>query len=474
MTRVIISFLILILGINIAAQENGICNISFEIKNHENNFISLAYHMGDQQFIKDTIYTDKYGKATFGSDEKIDRGMYMIVFPDNDLFELLISNDQNFSVSCDRNDIANTVKFEGSEENTAFLEYRKKWMDFQEKATQKSQMLRKLSDNDSIAILRKEISDLEKDILGYIRSTAKKYEGSLLSSILYSMLPVEMPEFEVEVNVNNADSVKWVMGYNYNKEHFFDNIRLDDPGLIRTPILHNKLMTFFSRTLIQAPDSLIPQIRKVVELASANRETFRYVTSFLFNHFRQSQIMGHDAIIVMLADEYYLNGKADWVSEEFLEQLEKDVAAIRPSLIGKKAADLTMETYSGVFRSLHDIKSDFTIVYFWEPNCGHCKKVTPALRDIYRKHKNGDIEVFAVCTQSDRKEWEDYIAENELDWINGWDPLRTTAYDFYYNVKATPLIYILNKDKEIIAKKLPVENIEDFISTYRRINKSKN
>lgn len=471
MTRAIISLFILILGINLAARESSKCNISFEIKNHGDSFISLAYHMGEQQFIKDTIYTDKAGKARFSSDEKLDRGMYMVVFPNNDLFELLISDDQHFSVRCDRNDISNTVKFEGSEENTAFLEYREKWMNFQEKATNKRQMLQDLSDSDSINALRKEISALEEDMLRYIRSTAKKHEGSLLSSILYSMLPVEIPEFKVSGNVSNIDSMKWVMGYHYNKEHFFDNIRLDDPGLIRTPILHGKLKTFFSRTLIQAPDSLIPEIRKVVDLSSSNRETFRYVTSFLFNHFRQSQVMGHDAIIVMLADEYYLNGKADWVSKEFLEQLEKDVAAIRPSLIGKKATDFTMETYAGVFRSLHDIRSEFTIVYFWEPNCGHCKTVTPALRDIYRKHKNNGLEVFSVCTQNNRKEWEEYIAENELDWINGWDPLRSTAYDFYYNVRATPLIYILNKDKEIIAKKLPVENIEDFINTYRRINK---
>ncbi len=471
MSRAIISFFVFILGINLAAREAAKCNISFEIKNHEDSFISLAYHMGEQQFIKDTIYTDKAGNGVFKSDENLERGMYMIVFPDNDLFELIISDDQNFTVSCDRNDIINTLKFEGSEENTAFLEYRKKWMNFQETAANKRQELQKLSNSDSISIVREEISSLEEDMLGYIRSTAKKHEGSLLSSILYSMLPVEVPEFEIPFNVSNRDSMQWVLGYHYNKEHFFDNTRLDDPGLIRTPILHGKLKTFFSRTIIQAPDSVIPEIRKVVDLASANRETFQYVTSFLFNHFRQSQIMGHDGIIVMLADEYYLNGKADWVSKEFLEQLEKDVAGIRPSLIGKKAAALSMETYAGVFRSLYDIRSDFTIVYFWEPNCGHCKTVTPALRDIYREHRNRGIEVFAVCTQNNRQEWEEYIAEHELDWINGWDPLRSTAYDFYYNVRATPLIYILNKDKEIIAKKLPVENIVDFINTYRRINK---
>jgi len=68
------------------------------------------------------------------------------------------------------------------------------------------------------------------------------------------------------------------------------------------------------------------------------------------------------------------------------------------------------------------------------------------------------------------KEWENYIIENGLEWINGWDPVRSTGYAYYYNVRATPLIYVLNKNKEIIAKKLPVSRLEEFISQYRRMN----
>ena len=129
-----------------------------------------------------------------------------------------------------------------------------------------------------------------------------------------------------------------------------------------------------------------------------------------------------------------------------------------------------METYSGQPRSIYDIKKAFTIVYFWEPNCGHCKTSTPKLKELYDKYKTKDIEIFAVCTQNNREEWEKYIADNELDWINGWDPGRSTHFDFFYNVNSTPLIYILDKDKIIIAKKIGVENIEGFLNDYRRQN----
>lgn len=462
---------ILTLAIRVSGQQPDKCEIEFNFKNHTDNYISLAYHLGDRQYIRDTVHTDSKGKAVYSNDIPLEKGLYMVVFPDNSLFEIIISDDQEFGVSCDRNDIMNTLEFIGSEENTAFLAYRKKWMNFQEEASRIQQKLGRLSDADSINILTGELAKLEGDILSYIRNTAKKYDGSLLASMLYSMLPVEVPAFEIPSDIANRDSIRWLMGYKYNKDHFFDNTDLSDPRLIRTPILYNKLNTFFTNVIIQAPDSIMPEIRSVVERAEKNEETFRYVISYLFNHFRESQIMGHDAIVVMLADEYYLNGKADWVGNEFLNNLRRDVASIRPSLIGKKATDFTMETYAGVPRSLYDIDSDFTILYFWEPNCGHCKTVTPQLKTFYDQHRDEGIEVFAVCTQDNRDEWEAYIAEHGLEWINGWDPTRSTAYDFYYNVRATPMIYILNKNKEIIAKKLPVENIGDFIDAYRRIHR---
>jgi hypothetical protein len=54
---------------------------------------------------------------------------------------------------------------------------------------------------------------------------------------------------------------------------------------------------------------------------------------------------------------------------------------------------------------------------------------------------------------------------------NGWDPTRSTSFDYYYNVQSTPLIYILDKNKKIIAKKLAVEEIGPFIENYRKYTK---
>jgi thiol-disulfide isomerase/thioredoxin len=172
--------------------------------------------------------------------------------------------------------------------------------------------------------------------------------------------------------------------------------------------------------------------------------------------------------MVKLADDIYLSGRADWVTQEFKENLRKQVELLRNNLIGMKAKDLVMDSYRGFFVSLHDIEKDFTILYFWEPNCGHCKEATPKLKAYYDKSKDYSVEIFAVCTVSDKELWSKYIEENKLTWINGWDPQRLTHYDFYYNVQSTPIVYILDRNMKIIAKKLAVEDIAGFIDNYRK------
>jgi hypothetical protein len=93
---------------------------------------------------------------------------------------------------------------------------------------------------------------------------------------------------------------------------------------------------------------------------------------------------------------------------------------------------------------------------------------TPKLKAFYEKARNEGIEVFAVCTTGDREAWTKYIDDNKLTWINGWDPDRASHFDYYYNVQTTPLVYILDRNKTIIAKKLSVEDIPSFINNYRK------
>ena len=158
---------------------------------------------------------------------------------------------------------------------------------------------------------------------------------------------------------------------------------------------------------MQSPDTISKEIDRLISKVESNHKIFQFVSVFLFNHFRESEIMGHDAIMVKLADDIYLSGKADWVSNDFKDDLKKEVDRMRPNLIGKKAQDLVMDSYKGMFVSLYDVEKEFTILYFWEPDCGHCKEATPKLKAYYDKAKNQGIEVFCSVYYSRQNKMEE-------------------------------------------------------------------
>jgi thiol-disulfide isomerase/thioredoxin len=451
------------------AQDKNGYEISISIPDLADSTIYLAYHFGDKQYLKDTIKLNNKGSGIFSGKEELPQGIYMIVLPGKQYFETLVSTDQKFSVSCSFPDYFNTLKFSGSDENFRFLNYQKRWVELQKQASGIGKRIQNNKQNvDSARILSQKQRSQEEIMKSYLKSVVNENNGNLLAALVKSMLPIEMPDFPVPYGAKNPDSLRWIRSYLYNKNHFFDNISFTDERLLRTPILQARLNAFFTNVVIQAPDSINWEIDKILDKVKSNHKVYQFVAIYLFNHFRESEIMGHDAVVVRLADEIYLSGKADWVSKEFKDNLKKEVDMIRPNLIGKKAVDLVMDSYKGIFVSLYDVPKDFTILYFWEPDCGHCKEATPKLKSYYEKTRNQGVEVFAVCTTADKGKWEKYIEENHLTWINGWDPERKTNFGYYYNVQSTPLIYILDRNKTIIAKKLSVDDIPSFIENYRK------
>jgi thiol-disulfide isomerase/thioredoxin len=114
--------------------------------------------------------------------------------------------------------------------------------------------------------------------------------------------------------------------------------------------------------------------------------------------------------------------------------------------------------------------ADYTIAYFWDPTCGHCKTVTPKVKEFYDKFKDElGIEVYGVNTNAkEHDEWIKYINEHNLDWINVEDPEQKTAYKYLYDIYSTPVIYLLDKDKKMIAKRIGAEDLENFIRHHKK------
>jgi len=146
---------------------------------------------------------------------------------------------------------------------------------------------------------------------------------------------------------------------------------------------------------------------------------------------------------------------------------------LRTSLIGNKGANLIMQDASFKPRSMYDLKNKYTILFIFDPDCGHCRKETPKLVDFYSKSKaKFDVEVYAVSADTSMAKMRDYIKEMNTKWITVNGPRTYTGpYGDLYDAVTTPSLYILDEKKKIIGKKVPIEKLDDFFTNYEKFQK---
>ncbi len=462
-TYTILTALLLVITWNTLFSQSY--KIDIKINDLKNTDIYLGYYYGDKTYVKDTIKLDDNGKGSFHGDSLLNQGVYIVILPSKKYFDILVGEDQEFSIETSTDNLIKNLKIKGSEENSAFKEFQQYMIDKNTESGKIQNRLKVLDESsDSTQILKNQLDNLSSEVKDYWNKTISENEGTLLGVIIKAMKNPEIPEIEVPDSIQNKDSVKWFHSYNYNRQHYLDNIDFSDKRFLRTPIFHNKLETFFTKVLIQDPDTLNRYIDIVASQAEADKEMFQYIIRYFFVTFQKSNIMGMDKVLVHVAETYYLTDKVDWYDEESTQKLREHVAKLRFNLVGNIAQDLKMETLTGEYARLQEINSKFILVYFYEPHCGHCKKTTPKLHELYQEFSREEFDVFAVYTQGDKEEWSEYIHKNGFDdWNNVWDPYNLTNFRFFYNIYSTPTIYLLDENKKIIAKRIGYETLKNIL-----------
>jgi thiol-disulfide isomerase/thioredoxin len=459
----------------------SVCNASgqgYQIRIKLNGYseknLYLAYHYGEKQYIKDTVQIDQAGYFVFKGEEKLQGGIYLIVMaPDNNFFQILVSdNDQNYSVTTSADDPSGNFHVEGSKDNELFYNY----LNFLAKKRPLAESLRSEiekagEDQSAKEILQKKLNDIDAEVQAYQKKIVGENAESLTAAIIQANMPVDVPEFDGD------DKEKEVKRWRFAQKHYFDNIDLTDPRMLRTPFLFQRIDFFVNKLQVQHPDTLSQAIDYVLEKVKPAEETFKFYLIHFLNAYAKSDIVGMDAVYVHLAEKYYETGQAPWTDPEQLEKIVDNAKTLKPLLIGKIAPDIAMQKRDGSRIALHDVDAEYTILYFWRYDCGACKKSTPDLKQFYEKFKDRGVVLFAVCAKytDEVPECWKYVDENEIgDWLHTVDPYGRSQYSKLYNVKSTPQLYILDRKKEILSKRIGAEQLEEVMDKIIEMKKKAN
>lgn len=451
--------------------------LDFKVDGCAQGNIILAYYYGNKQYIKDSTRADVNCAFTFQGTEALDQGIYIVVMPpDNKYFEVVVDDHQHFRMETSLDRPIASMKVTGSKENKDFYDYLKFINTKKDETKPWTDRIAELQKADSTGYTEApEFKEL-KAKLGKVDAEVKEFKNGFISKNSEAfMTKVFLASKDVEVpdppKLENG-AIDSTFQYRYFKQHYWDNIDFTDGRLIRTPVFHGKLEQFMTRTIYQIPDTINREADMLIEKARANNDLFKYVVYWVTQNFETSKQMGMDAVFVHMAKRYYMTGEAYWADSATVAKIGERAQKLDWSLIGKVAPNLRMQSADGQWHELHKVKADYTIAYFWDPECGHCKKVTPKVKEFYDMNKDElNLGIYAVGTQTEDKKqvWLDFIKDKELNWINVSDPEQKTAYKYLYDIYSTPVIYLLDKDKKIIAKRLEIDQVGDFIRRHRKL-----
>jgi peroxiredoxin len=450
-----------LLGFFIAVMVTGQGHeISITMKGSQEESIIVGYHFGKQRLVLDTIAVVDESILIQG-ENSLTTGVYFIYSP-KVYFEFLVE-EQNFSMSFDVSDPYQTLSIIGSRENELFRAFQSQMGLYQRQQRAFSDSLTRISGEDSIAV-RDQLLTIGSDMSAFRKSMVETNKGTFFSEFISLMIGIEVPTFD---SISDQGERRLAQ-YDYYRSNYMQLV--SKPGrLMRTPVIHEYVMKYFNEMVVPQADSTILAIDTFMESTLSDPSAFRYWLVTLFDTYQSSKIMGMDAVTVHMADKYYLSGMADWITEETKSDISKELRFIRPNLIGKPAPELVLTDTADRPITLAQIDNPFIILYFYDPDCGVCRKKTPLLLADYTELQNEGAEVLAVCTTTDLQKWKEYVTKNELIWWNGSDPKARSNFRVDYNVRSTPKVYVLDKQRNIIAKNLDVTQLLGFIQDHKRL-----
>ena len=436
--------------------------IKVQMKNSPDSIMYLVNYNGDKQYIKDTVPNQGNGVFIFEGDEKLPKGIYLAVRQDKNYFEFLVADDQQFSLTTSYDNMVEEMKVKGSKENSHFYKFLHYSSPKNQTVVELRNQIKGLSVNDSIKKenLQNKLDSLNQLITSYKQDFIKNNPESFMARIYQASRDPEVPD--APDNLSDDEKKEWQ--YNYFVTHYFDNLDLSSEVMLHTPVLHQRVSNFINNVVIQDPDSIIKAADRLMKMANENEEVTRYLTWYLTYNAEQSDIMGMDKVFVHMADNYFGKEKTPWVSKKVLKNIKNRANKLRNILIGKKAPNMLLMDTSGNPVALHSVKSKYLVLYFWEPDCGHCQRQTPKLKRLYKDYKDKGVKVYAVCI--DRKnpgKWKKYIQKHNLEWINVYDGKQWTSFHNLYDIIATPTIFLLDKDKKILAKRINPKQLRKFL-----------
>lgn len=440
---------------------------NYEVKLHIKNLpedarpILLRIYNGNM-FILDSTAIQSQGNVTFNIPDSITPGMLRSVlgmpafsqYSNGQPISLdFIFNRENIELKLDFKNPAQSVEVIKSDENRIYFDFLKSDALFFQKLGLLEQVVLNYPDKDefyqkALEYYRK--FQIQRD--KFIDKTFSTHPNTLAGRIIRNQ---KIPLTAGDQTPQQRDSIF--------RSEFLRQINFNDTTLLYTSVYTDKVFRYIQMFMQRDASpreneaNCIRALDQIVPLMDVNPTIQQHILQFLitgFESMRMEEVLAH-------------------ISSNYLQQCGSSSEIIKKRLegyskmaIGQKVPDFTVSDIQNTPVNLYSNISPYMLILFWHTGCGHCQILMDQLpilseKGLFSKHQ---IKIIGISIDENREDWEKFSADYKLDWTNTHTEgsfESPVAND--YNLFATPTMFLIDSDHNIIAKPTTLNELEKNI-----------
>ncbi|MDX1912079.1 MAG: thioredoxin-like domain-containing protein [Saprospiraceae bacterium] len=457
------TFLLLLLPVFTLSAQNR-ATLTFEIAGLKSRQATLAYYYGGQAYRLDSVPVTPAGRFVFQR-ENLDPGVYFVVADGSRLFDFLVTSaSDSFTVkgSYMRTD---SLWVDNSPENAAYFNFETARKKLEERIKAKEQLLDMIGraaggDQEALRPIADELEQQYKSGDSLALAFIQNHPQSLYARMLRSVRPPDPPK-NLPATRNGKPNPAYAR---WQRAHYFDQTDFTDERLLRNNFWHSCFDGFFSRHVTPQPDSLIAGIDEVLRKMPRNGAFYRFAVARMVQFFEQNEAPGADRVFVHLVDKYLRKDDTPWLDRALLERLAYKADIHRPNLTGSLALNFTLPDENGIPHALYEVEAPLTMLVFYSPLCDHCKELMPKIYQIYLDYLPKGIKAVVLNTDLQYVYWKKFVIQQGWQWLDLASPDGIETLEKQYAASNLPVIYLLDKDKRILAKRVRPDQLGEMLA----------
>ena len=280
----------------------------------------------------------------------------------------------------------------------------------------------------------------------------------------------DFPLPDVPVMITNPDDI--VM---YLSQHYWDLFNFADTTLIRQPNITEQGFADYIQLLGQVPYSAAEKSINIMLNKAKPYPT-------MYGHFaRLYEKYFYDPNSPFRNEELYTPAVKHLVESEVLSQDLQEIFSFQYKMILKNRVATTATNFAytlanGDKKMMHDLQSNYLILFFTNPNCPSCGSTTEqlanskVLKEFFSLNtpNNMMLTVLSIFPDGNVDDWRKALPKlPQQHWVNSYDDGEVIYNKLLYDIKAIPTLYLLDKDKKVILKDVDFEEIEEYFMELR-------